>query len=289
MPPTPEGGLAPAKINLALHVTGRRADGFHELDTIAVFGDFGDRLSVSPASELSIEVEGPFAGHAPADDGNLAMRAARALAAADANSGMRGARLRLRKEIPAGAGFGGGSTDAAAALRLLDELWGLGATDGALAEIAAAIGADVPMCLAGKTLRARGRGERITPIEAWPALPLVLVWPGIQVSTAAVFAALDRRENSPLPEPPGARTAGDVARYLEGCRNDLEAPALAIAPAIGTALERLRSTPGCLLARMSGSGSGCFAIYRTMTEAADAARQLRIQEHGWWIGAVSAG
>ena len=289
MPPTPEGALAPAKINLALHVTARRADGFHELDTIAVFADLGDGLSASPASELSIEVEGPFAGHAPADDGNLAMRAARALAATDAKSGMRGAKLRLRKEIPAGAGFGGGSADAAAALRLLDKLWDLGATDAALAGIAAAIGADVPMCLAGKALRARGRGERITPIEGWPALPLVLVWPGVQVSTASVFAALDKRENPPLPEPPEARTAADVARYLAGCRNDLETPALAIAPAIGSALERLRTTEGCLIARMSGSGSGCFALYWTMTEAEAAARQLRIQGPGWWIAAVSAG
>lgn len=288
MPPTPEGGLAPAKINLALHVTGRRADGFHEIDTIAVFADLGERLSVSPASELSIEVEGPFADHAPADDGNLAMRAARALAGADGSGAIRGAMLRLRKEIPAGAGFGGGSADAAAALRLLDKLWGLGATDRALAGKAAAIGADVPMCLAGRALRARGRGERITPIEGWPALPLVLAWPGVQVSTAAVFAALDRRENSPLPEPPGARAAADVVRYLEGCRNDLEAPALAIASAIGAVLERLRSTPGCLLARMSGSGSGCFGLYPT-PEAADAAAQaIRVAERAWWVRSVMA-
>ena len=288
MLPTPEGGLAPAKINLALHVTGRRADGFHELDTIAVFADLGDRLTVSPASGLSIEVEGPFAHHAPAGDGNLAMLAARALAAADANSSLRGAKLRLCKEIPAGAGFGGGSADAAAALRLLDKLWCLGTSDGALAGIAVALGADVPMCLDGKGLRARGRGERMVPIKGWPELPLVLIWPGVQVSTAAVFAALDRRENPPLPELTDAKTVADVARYLKGCRNDLEAPALAIAPAIGATLDRLHSTEGCLLARMSGSGSGCFGFYPTPEAADTAAQAIRLAEPAWWVRSVAA-
>lgn len=286
MPPSPEGGLAPAKINLALHVTGRRADGFHALDTIAVFADFGDRLNISSAPGLSMTVDGPFAHHAPADEGNLALRAARALAAKGA--GDRGAKLTLRKSIPAGAGFGGGSADAASALRLLDRHWGAGASEGALAGIAATIGSDVPMCLAGKALRARGRGEVIEAIEGWPALPLVLIWPGVQVSTAAVFAGLDRRENPPLPDLKEAGTVADVAGYLEGCRNDLEAPALAIAPAIGMALERLRSTQGCLLARMSGSGSGCFGLYPTPEAAEAAARAIRVAEPAWWVRSVKA-
>lgn len=282
MSPAPEGRavLAAAKINLALHVVGRRADGFHELDTIAVFADIGDRLAVAPADDLTLCVEGPFAAHAPANESNLALMAARALAAAAHAEG--GGRLTLHKTIPAGAGFGGGSADAAAALRLLTRHWESDIGGERLADIAAEIGADVPMCLAGRALRARGRGERIAPIRDWPALPLVLAWPGAPVPTAAVFAALEKRENPPLPDIGRARTPEAVAEYLAGGRNDLEPAATAIAPIIGEALRRLRET-NCLLARMSGSGSGCFGLYRSKGEAETAACAIAAAEPGWWV------
>lgn len=290
MPPAPEGRivLAPAKINLALHVVGRRGDGFHALDTIAVFADLGDTLGILPATDISLRVEGRFAAHAPAGAENLVLEAARRLAAAmPAAPGSRGALLTLHKDIPAGSGFGGGSADAAAALRLLAGLWHGGADEATLVEIAAEIGADVPMCLSGKALRARGRGERIAPIRGWPALPLVLVWPGVSVSTANVFASLEQRENASLPDPGAARTPEAVAEYLAGCRNDLEPAATAVAPVIGDALRRLRETD-CLFARMSGSGSGCFGLYRT-PEAADAAvAALAVAEPGWWVRRVLA-
>jgi len=278
--------LAPAKINLALHVTGRRADGYHLLDSIAVFADIGDRVVIEPADELRIILSGPFAAHAPGDRTDLSWRAAMAFfAKAELHPG---ATIHVEKNIPAGAGLGGGSADAAAVLAGLNELFSAGLSPEVLKAIGLKIGADVPMCLEGRTLRARGIGEDIAPVEGLPPLPMVLVWPGRTVSTAEVFSKLQRRDNPPLGEPPTATTPTELAAWLAGCRNDLEAPAMAVAPEIGEVLAALRGTENCLLARMSGSGSACFALYATRAEADAAAEQISAQRPGWWVAAAYA-
>jgi len=272
--------LAPAKINLALHVTGRRADGYHLLDSIVVFADTGDRIEVAPAERLGLTVTGPFAAHAPGDERDLAWRAA-ADFLQTAGQG-RGVAIEVEKNIPAGAGFGGGSSDAAAVLLALEELFAANLTDEGRQAIALTLGADVPMCLIGRALRAGGIGEDIEPLNDWPALPLVLVWPGDTVSTAEVFNSLVRRDNPPLEAPPRGLPPRQLAAWLARCRNDLEAPAEKIAPLIGVALEALRATDGCLLARMSGSGSGCFGLYATAGDAKGAAALLEAAHPGWW-------
>lgn len=278
--------LAPAKINLALHVTDRRADGYHLLDSIAVFADVGDRVEIEAANTLTLSVTGPFASHAPGDSTDLAWRAA---AAFFEHTGTKpAAAIRVEKNIPAGAGLGGGSSDAAAVLKGLDRHFETHLPDEALAAIGLKLGADIPMCLAGHALRARGIGENIRSIEGWPPLPLLLVWPGRPVSTAAVFAGLRRRENAPLPDSHVAWGPAEMAGLLASYRNDLEEPALAIAPEIGKALDALRATEGCLLARMSGSGSACFGIYSTDDEANKAAAELKAIRTGWWIASTSA-
>ena len=278
--------LAPAKINLALHILGRRPDGYHELDTVAVFADIGDRISVRSADRLSLSVCGPLASHAPPGADNLVLRAAAALQEHAGHRG--GAEIRLEKHLPSGAGLGGGSADAAAVLDGLNTLWELGASRDELCAVGVALGADVPMCTAARALRARGTGERIDPIEGWPALPLVLVWPGRAVSTAAAFAGLGCRENAPLPDVPRAASAAELAGWLMTCRNDLEGPAMCLAPEIGEALGALRASAGCLFARMSGSGAGCVGLYAGMAEARAAAASIGSARQTWWTAAALA-
>jgi 4-diphosphocytidyl-2-C-methyl-D-erythritol kinase len=267
-------------------VTGRRPDGYHLLDSIAVFADCGDRVSIAPADSISLSVRGPFAAHAPADATDLAWRAAEQFFAEVGRSA--GAAISVDKNIPAGAGFGGGSSDAAAVLTVLNRRHGSALSDEALAAIGLTLGADVPMCLAGRALRAQGIGERIEPISGWPPLPLVLVWPGQKVSTRVVFERLLSRENPPLRAPPPLATPGEVAAWLRECRNDLEPPALAAAPEIAAALDALRGTRGCLLARMSGSGSGCFGLYAEMADAGAAEAELSAAHPKWWMRATVA-
>jgi 4-diphosphocytidyl-2-C-methyl-D-erythritol kinase len=278
--------FAPAKVNLALHVVGRRPDGYHELDTLVAFADVGDRIRVHAADALTLSVSGPLAAHAPAGEDNLVLKAARLLKARCNVAG--GAAVELEKHLPAGAGFGAGSADAAAALHALNRFWNLRLPGESLAEIGGALGADVPMCVAGRTLRARGRGEALTFVEGWPALPLVLVWPGEPVSTAAAFAALARRENPPLTQFPAPASPVEMAEWLAGCRNDLQEPAARLVPAIEAALEALRRTEGCLLARMSGSGSGCFGMYAEAAGARKASDLLARSQPEWWVQAVEA-
>jgi 4-diphosphocytidyl-2-C-methyl-D-erythritol kinase len=271
---------APLKINLALHVTARRGDGYHDLDTLAVFARTGDTVRVAAAGGLRLTVEGPLAHHAPQGPHNLVFRAAETLLAHA--GGRTGAAITLEKCVPAGAGFGGGSSDAAATLLALNDWWGLHLAQPELARLGAEIGADVPMCLTTRALRARGVGDVIDPIEGWPELPMVLVWPGIGLSTPQVFAGLRRRENPPLPPIPASPTVRRAAEWLASTRNDLEDAAIAAAPVVGKALDRLRAT-GCLLARMSGSGSGCFALYASEGEAEAAAAEIAGREPGWWV------
>lgn len=272
--------LAPAKVNLALHVTGRRPDGYHLLDSLVVFARVGDLLEAEPAPGLSLTLAGKFAGSLGVDAGNSVLRAAELL-----RTPGRGAALRLTKMLPVAAGLGGGSADAAAALRLLARLWGL--------EIPAphavlGLGADVPVCLVGGAARMRGIGERLDPV-ALPPFWLALVNPGVPVSTAAVFAGLASRDNPGLPDPPEFRDAAALCAWLGAARNDLEAPARAIAPMIETALAALAAQPGCGLARMSGSGATCFGIFAEEAAALAAMAALRSAHPDWWVAAAPAG
>ncbi len=279
--------LAPAKINLALHVTGRRVDGYHELDTLAVFADCGERIAASPADRLTLAVAGPFAADAPAGRANLVVKAAQALLTA---AGVKaGAAIRLEKHLPAGAGLGGGSADAAATLRALNRLFRAGFDEPKLAALGAELGADIAMCVHARALRARGIGEVIEPLSNIPPLPLVLVWPAKPVATASVFKRLKNVINAPLPGlPDKLATSEAVVAYLAKTRNDLQPVAIEVEPVIGDALDAIAATDQCLLARMSGSGSACFGIYPDMA-AANAARQAICATHRqWWIRAVSA-
>lgn len=268
--------FAPAKVNLALHVTGRRADGYHLLDSLVVFADLGDRIRVEAAERLSLSVTGPRAAGVPADATNLVWRAAEALGPG------RGARITLEKHLPAAAGIGGGSSDAAAALRALATLW-----DVALPRAAdvLALGADVPVCLDARAARMGGIGERLDPVPALPEAGLVLVNPGTGVSTPAVFKALAQRNNPPLPDPGPWADAAALAAWLRQTRNDLEAPARALVPEIGAVLGAISTAPGCLLARMSGSGATCFGLFADRASAARAAQAIGGQNPGWWVKA----
>ncbi|MBL3573466.1 4-(cytidine 5'-diphospho)-2-C-methyl-D-erythritol kinase [Rhodovulum sulfidophilum] len=268
--------FAPAKINLTLHVTGQREDGYHLLDSLVVFADIGDRLTLDPAEDISLSVTGPRAEGVPVDGRNLVLKAAALFGAGQ------GARVRLDKRLPAAAGIGGGSSDAAAALRGLAALWGC---DLPGAEAVLSLGADVPVCLAPGPVRMRGVGEEILPAPALPEFGILLVNPGVEVPTPAVFRGLARKTNAPMPDLPGWGSAAGLADWLAGQRNDLEPPARAEAPVIGEVLAAIAATPGCLLARMSGSGATCFGIYADRAAAERAAVLLHETRPDWWAEA----
>ena len=277
--------FAPAKVNLALHVTGRRGDGYHLLDSIVVFLALGDRLHVAPAEHVTLAVTGPLGAGVPVD-GNLVLRAAAALAQAAGRS-CPGASLTLDKHIPAAAGLGGGSSDAAAALRALNRLWGIGLDPAGLRRLGETIGADVPVCVAPAGARMAGIGECVTPLPALPEFHVLLVNPGCSLATAAVFAGLVDPDNPGLPELPGRwRGMAHLVEYLARCRNDLAAPAIAAAPAIQEVLAALAAEPACLLARMSGSGATCFGLFATAEDAAAARAGLARSHPGWWVAAA---
>ena len=268
---------APAKVNLFLHVTGRRANGFHELDSVAVFAGVGDVIRAEPADELALRVEGPFAAGLTGDAGNLVLQAARALArAAGLNAG---ASIVLEKRLPVASGLGGGSADAAATLRLLSRLWKAAVPPAELAGVAAELGADVPVCLLGEPSRMSGAGELLGVAPVLPRFGIVLVNPGVAVSTAAVFTARDAGFSEAAVLPAHWPDAAAMAESLAALSNDLELPALIMCPAIGDVLAWLRQQDGCLLARMSGSGATCFGLFADADAAAAVAGTVR---EGWW-------
>ncbi|WP_246671390.1 4-(cytidine 5'-diphospho)-2-C-methyl-D-erythritol kinase [Mesorhizobium sp. 8] len=280
--------LAPAKLNLALHVTGRRADGFHLLESLVVFTRFGDRLHVEPAAEDGFAIDGPFADQLDAGAGNLVLRAREALRQAlpePARQVLSPAAVRLEKNLPVASGIGGGSSDAAAALRSLNRLWGSKLDDRALAEIGAGLGADVPMCLAARPLVAKGIGEIVEPVADFPTLALVLVNPGAAVATPEVFARLTRRDGESLPPLPGTIDFHSLRNWLETTRNDLEPAAREIQPAIGQALAALNKA-GSGFSRMSGSGATCFGLFETGNVAKRAALAIRAKHPGWFVAAT---
>lgn len=273
--------FAPAKINLSLHVVGRRVDGYHLLDSLVAFADIGDEILAAPGELLSLALDGPFAGALADAPDNLVLRAARALAAAGGTD--EGAKIRLAKHLPVASGIGGGSSDAAAAIRALGRLWGGLPERARLDELAWSLGADTIVCLDAVPAWMSGTGEVVEPAGALPEAGLLLVNPGVAVATPAVF----RARTGPFSKPcrfPIPADAGGLAAALARTANDLTAPALRLAPAIGEVLAALESLPGALLSRMSGSGATCFALFADRAQAAAAAKSLRAKApSGWWV------
>ena len=278
--------FAPAKVNLYLHVGAPDAEGMHPISSLMVFADVGDELSVRPADALGLEIKGPFAQGLGAGDDNLVLRAARSLLARTKRP-HGGFQLGLNKALPLAAGLGGGSSDAGAALRLLRDYLEAGLSDASLEAIAAELGSDGAACVFARSVVAEGRGERLSPAPAFPVLDAVLVNPGVASPTGPVYRGYDAmgaRPSADRPVLPDAfESAEEMAGFLHACRNDLEAPAVQLAPAIGEVLETLRDEPETLLARLSGSGATCFALCAGDIEAETLAERLERLRPGWWV------
>jgi 4-diphosphocytidyl-2-C-methyl-D-erythritol kinase len=276
--------LARAKVNLYLHVTGRRADGYHLLDSLIVFAETGDDIQVAPADRLSLTIDGPFSAGLENGPGNLALRAAHAL---QSQTGTRaGATIRLTKNLPVASGIGGGSADAAATLDALCGLWDVAPGRAALLKLAMSLGSDVPVCLDGLPSFVGGVGEELAPARGLPAAWLLLANPGIATPTPAVFKARRGAFSAPArwSEPP--RDFTDFAARLRACGNDLTEAAIGVTPAIREVLVALAGLPGCVLARLSGSGATCFGLFGDEGNARAAEAMLRAAQRGWWIVAA---
>ena len=278
---------APAKINLALHVRARRADGYHDIETLFAFLRDGDRVTVEEADRDGFALTGPFAEALAGEDSNLVLAARDAFAAA--YGPLPALSITLDKQLPVASGIGGGSADAAATLRALARLKRI--DPAALADIALELGSDVPACLLGKSAMGAGRGERLQPVEGLSGMPVLLVNPGVAVSTPAVFRGWDGFDRGPLftrhPGPVPGSTVPQTpnAEWLAvatGGRNDLEAPASAMTPVIGTVIDLLAAQPGVSLSRMSGSGATCFALFDSEAACTAAARAIRATRPDWW-------
>ncbi|HEV2746312.1 MAG TPA: 4-(cytidine 5'-diphospho)-2-C-methyl-D-erythritol kinase [Allosphingosinicella sp.] len=264
-----------AKINLALHIRSHGPDGYHSIETLFAFCEDGDELSAAASAELTLDVTGPFAPNLGDSSGNLVLHAAQALSR---HCGIeRGAALTLDKRVPIASGIGGGSADAAAALRLLMRVWQVEVGERALHDIAAGLGSDVPACLRSRTVRGEGRGDRLLPVGGEPVAgtPILLVNPRVPLATAAVFVGWDGRDRGPLPEAPPLAAA-------KAGRNDLEASARSMAPVVGEMLAELARLPGRTLSRMSGSGATCFALFDSERQRDAAAAGLALSHPHWW-------
>ena len=282
---------APAKVNLTLRVIRRRDDGYHDIESLVAFADFGDRLSFAHGDDLALTVRGPSAAAAGGGDDNLVHKAARALAAR--RPGLVLGAFDLDKRLPVAAGLGGGSSDAAAALRLLAEANAMAPDDPDLYAAARATGADVPVCLDPRPRIMRGIGEKLSAPLTLPRLPAVLVNPGVALPTKAVFAGwkASRAAIALIDEAALARLVSprDLMQLVAQQANDLEPPAIALQPSIAEVLAALRALPGCTLARMSGSGATCFGLFGTPDEAARAEKVLSAQQPTWWVKATTFG
>jgi 4-diphosphocytidyl-2-C-methyl-D-erythritol kinase len=280
----PRWWQAQAKLNLYLHVVGRRGDGYHLLDSLVAFADIGDRVAAAPAARLSLAITGPFAGALVENDpGNLVWRAAEILARRLGREPA--AALTLEKNLPIASGIGGGSSDAAATLKALIELWQARIDGAVLAEIAATLGADVPVCLASRPSWLGGIGEHVEPAPLLPQAGLVLVNPGIGLPTPSVFKARRGAFSAPARFTAAPADAAALAALLAERRNDLTAAAIEQVPVIATVLERLNAIDGVLIARMSGSGATCFALFKSESEVGVAAASLRSAQPSWWVAA----
>jgi 4-diphosphocytidyl-2-C-methyl-D-erythritol kinase len=283
---------ARAKVNLTLRVNGRRADGFHDLESVVAFADCADRLTLTPGSDLNLKMSGPLAQACGETSDNLVLKAARLLA--ERVPDMKAGSFSLDKALPVAAGIGGGSADAASALRLLSQLNGLALDDPRIIEVAQLTGADVPVCVNSRGCVMTGVGETLQPLSL-PQMPCVMVNPGVPVATKDVFAALGLRNGELLVGatdvllqdrwPGGGASLEDWVEALAASSNDLEAPAMRVQPVIGEVISALNATNGAWLARMSGSGATCFAIYENTAEAGRAAEKLRRDHPGWWVHA----
>jgi 4-diphosphocytidyl-2-C-methyl-D-erythritol kinase len=280
---------APAKINLALHITGQRADGYHLIDSLVVFAGLGDRISVELADKDGFHLDGPEAAALSSEtaSSNLVVRARDGLRDAARRSGIElpPVGIHLDKRLPVASGIGGGSADAAATIKALCRFWDYHPGPEVLAGLALGLGADVPMCLDGKPLVARGIGEALSPVDLGFGLDLVIVNPRVGVSTPSVFSALEHRNNAPLPAPEGLNDKDRFVEWLRTTRNDLQPPAQRMVPAIGDCLNALKHA-GARLARMSGSGASCFGVFGSAEAAHAAAAGLQQQKPGWFIAAT---
>ncbi len=266
-----------AKINLDLRVCGRRADGYHDLDSLVVFAETGDLLTFEPSDGLSLLIEGPFREGLPDDDRNLVVRAASALARMVGREP--DVQITLEKILPVASGLGGGSADAAATLRGLCKLWGLPLDLADLAPLARSLGADVPVCLGSTSARIQGIGDHLTSMPSPSGLSIVLVNPGIAVSTPDVFRELTVHSGA---RDPASLDCSHPPQFLDGV-NDLEMPAIRIAPVIGAVLDALRNQSGCVFARMSGSGATCIGQFDDVAKREHAVRVLSMSHPGWWV------
>jgi 4-diphosphocytidyl-2-C-methyl-D-erythritol kinase len=281
--------FAPAKVNLTLHVLGRRADGYHEIESLVAFAGMGDRLTFRPGERFELAVSGPTAAVAGAGDDNLVLKAAQALAVRVDR--LRLGRFVLDKQLPVAAGLGGGSSDAGAALRLLAQVNGLSPDDERVRAAAQATGADVPVCLDPKARMMRGIGEILSDPMTLPELPAVLVNPGVAVATKDVFRALAAPALAGPPEPDEFISidadAASLIPLLAARRNDLQIPAIKMQPVIADVLRALERSANCLLARMSGSGATCFGLFGSSGTAEEAASQMQATQPAWWVRATS--
>ncbi|HZW15744.1 MAG TPA: 4-(cytidine 5'-diphospho)-2-C-methyl-D-erythritol kinase [Brevundimonas sp.] len=282
--------LAPAKVNLFLHVGPVDDAGYHPLASLVAFADIGDRVAVAPSDRLSLTVGGPFAAGLEGAGDNLILRALRALGEV-AGIGEPRLAVTLDKRLPIAAGLGGGSSDAGAALRLARDALGLDLDDATLADIAGTIGADGPMCLHARTAWAQGRGDRLTPEPRLPPLPALLINPGVPSPTGEVYRAYDAgpARAADLPPPPPSWDVGAVIDWLADQRNDLQPPAASRTPAIAAALAAAGTLPGARQARMSGSGATVFVLCETQAEAVLAGRLLAENHPDWWIVPTNLG
>jgi 4-diphosphocytidyl-2-C-methyl-D-erythritol kinase len=279
--------LAPAKINLFLHVGEKRRDKYHALESLVVFAEIGDRMVVSPGDNLTLKLSGPFGAQTPKGDDNLILKAARALSSAYPDHKGKAA-IAVEKNLPVAAGLGGGSADAAAILRALNLFWCLDRPESELLEIAAKLGSDVPACLLSRPCWMEGRGERVRRLPALPQISAMLVNPGVMLSTAEVFGTLNARTGPGAMQPPAKsiQSLWDVVAYLEDAVNDLEAPACRLHPVIDEVLDALNEEPGCVLSQMSGSGATCFGLFDGHQFAVGAAERIAQEHPHWWVRAT---
>lgn len=273
--------IARSKVNLFLHVTGKRNDGYHLLESLVVFPEWGDKITVKKSKSLTLEVTGPFSKMIGSTEENLALKAAHLLKhEAGSNDG---AHIILEKNLPVAAGIGGGSADAAAVLKSLNMLWNIGFSNDHLGQIGLTLGADIPVCLYGKPAMMSGIGEQISGLQEFPKFHILLVNPGISVSTRDVFSQLKISEKIVSLYDFNGRTARELFIKLAAMRNDLEAPALEVAPVIDAVLSTIKLQKGCHLARMSGSGATCFGLFEEEEAAQMAARDIQASHPDWWV------
>lgn len=276
---------APAKINLALHVTGQRQNGYHTLDSLVAFADYGDAVTVEKADTDRFSMSGPFSSTLGLTDDNLVLKA-RALLQEKAREAGVGEyyAVSLQKNLPVASGIGGGSADAAAALRALNKIWALEFDISDLQSLSQPLGADLPMCVLSRAARISGIGDVVEPLPNFPSVPAVLVNPMVEVSTPTIFNGLKSKTNAPMPDLPAKDlTLFALIEYLQACRNDLEPPARHVATEINHVLTTLQTHADCLLARMSGSGATCFALFECDEHAQSAEQSLLDLRPDWWV------